>query len=466
MRLLHTSDWHLGQSLHNFDRQYEHQCFLDWLLETIVSEQADALLVAGDIFDNANPSAASQRQLYTFLQQARARAPQLNIVVIAGNHDSPGRLEAPGPLLEAHGTTVIGYPHRDADGAIAMERMLVPLTGKDGQVAAWVLAVPFLRHGDVPRPAAATPTPAPAADADADTGAELQAADDAPAAAASPAAAAAPANPAEPAEPANTAPADDASPPAPQPDPYLAGIAELYRQAIELAAARAAEGQAIVAMGHCHMVDGTMSADSERRIVIGGTEMLPAGIFPAPIAYAALGHLHLAQQVGPHAHIRYCGSPIPLSFAETSYPHQVLRIDFEGARLNAVTPLPIPRAVQLLRIPAKPAPLEEVTAALAALDLPDAPLEQQPLLEVRILLNAPEPGLRSSIEKALEGKPVRLAKIETSSAARASFEEAAISLDQLATLQPDDIFKRLYQQRYGSDAPPEQLAAFAELVQP
>lgn len=416
MRLLHTSDWHLGQSLHNFDRQYEHQRFLDWLLDAIVSEQADALLVAGDVFDNANPSSASQRQLYTFLRQARARAPQLDIVVIAGNHDSPGRLEAPGPLLEVHGTTVIGYPHRDADGAIAIERMLVPLTGKDGAIAAWVLAVPFLRHGDVPRLA-----------------------------------------PAE---------SEGDAAPTPQPDPYLAGIAELYRQASALASARAADGQAIVAMGHCHMVNGTMSADSERRIVIGGTEMLPSGIFPPPIAYAALGHLHLAQQVGPHAHIRYSGSPIPLSFAETDYPHQVLRIDFDGAQVRQITPLPVPRAVQLLRIPQKPAPLEQVKAALAALELPDAPLEQQPLLEVRVQLSAPEPGLRASIEEALQGKPARLAKIDTSNAARASFEAAAVSLDQLAALQPDDIFKRLYQQRYGSDAPPDQLAAFAELVQP
>ncbi len=426
MRLLHTSDWHLGQSLHNFERHYEHQRFLDWLLDTIVSEQADALLVAGDIFDNANPSAASQRQLYTFLQQARARAPQLDIVVIAGNHDSPGRIEAPGPLLEAHGTTVIGYPHRDAEGMIALERMLVPLTNKNGAVAAWVLAVPFLRHGDVPRLAA---SPMPTADAAADAGAETAEA-------------------------------------APQPDPYLAGIAELYRQALDLAAARAGEGQAIVAMGHCHMVNGTMSADSERRIVIGGTEMLPSGIFPPPIAYAALGHLHLAQQVGPHEHIRYCGSPIPLSFAETGYLHQILRVDLDGAKVAAITPLPVPRAVQLLRIPDKPAPLQEAIAALAALNLPDVPLEQQPLLEVRIRLSAPEPGLRAAIEEALQGKPVRLAKIETSSAARASFEEAALSLDQLATLQPDDIFKRLYRQRFGSDAPPEQLAAFAELVQP
>jgi exonuclease SbcD len=428
MRLLHTSDWHLGQSLHNFERHYEHQRFLDWLLDTIVSEQADALLVAGDIFDNANPSSASQRQLYTFLQQARARAPQLDIVVIAGNHDSPGRIEAPGPLLEAHGTTVIGYPHRDADGNIAMERMLVPLTGKDGAVAAWVLAVPFLRHGDVPRIASV---------AEADAGAEAA---------------------------AGTAPNE--APVAPQPDPYLAGIAELYRQVLELASARAADGQAIVAMGHCHMVNGTMSADSERRIVIGGTEMLPSGIFAPPIAYAALGHLHLAQQVGPHEHIRYCGSPIPLSFAETGYQHQVLRVDFDGAQVTSITPLHVPRSVQLLRIPEKPASLDEARAALATLALPEVPLEQQPLLEVRIKLSAPEPGLRAAIEEVLQGKPVRLAKIETTSAARASFEEAALSLDQLATLQPDDIFKRLYRQRFGSEAPPEQLAAFAELVQP
>jgi exonuclease SbcD len=429
MRLLHTSDWHLGQSLHNFDRHYEHQRFLDWLLETIVSEKADALLVAGDIFDNANPSAASLRQLYTFLQQARTRAPQLDIVVIAGNHDSPGRLEAPGPLLEVHGTTVIGYPHRDAEGNIAMERMLVPLTGKDGDVAAWVLAVPFLRHGDVPRLAPTAQAAGDATDSSEEAGLAAET-------------------------------------PAPQPDPYLAGIAELYRQALELAASRAAAGQAIVAMGHCHMVNGTMSADSERRIVIGGTEMLPTGIFPSPIAYAALGHLHLAQQVGPHAHIRYCGSPIPLSFAETGYAHQVLRVDLDGAQVREVTPLHVPRAVQLLRIPDKPAPLEEVLAALTALELPEVPPEQRPLLEVRVRLTAPEPGLRARIEEALQGKPVRLAKIETSSAARADFDQAAVSLDQLASLQPDDIFKRLYQQRFGAEAPAEQLAAFAELVRP
>jgi exonuclease SbcD len=405
MRLLHTSDWHLGQSLHNFERHYEHQRFLDWLLDTLVAEQADALLIAGDVFDNANPSSASQKQLYRFLQQARERVPHLNLIVIAGNHDSPSRLEAPGPLLEAHGTRVVGTVQRDADGDINLEQLVLPLTGRSGAVEAWCLAVPFLRPGDVPRIE--------------DTAA----------------------------------------------DPYLAGIALLYRQALELALARRQDGQAILAMGHCHMVDGQMSNDSERRIVIGGTEMLPAGIFDPAIVYAALGHLHLAQSVGKQQHIRYCGSPIPLSFAEVGYQHQVLRIDIDGAAVREIVPLPVPRAVELLRVPAKPALLPQVLEELAALAVDEAPPERQPFLEVRVLLDAPEPGLRSRIEAALDGKPVRLAKIETSSAARgSSIDDDVMTLDQLEQLKPDDIFRQLYRQRFDNDAPPDQLSAFGELM--
>lgn len=412
MRLLHTSDWHLGQTLHNFDRTYEHQRFLDWLLDTIVAEEADALLIAGDVFDNSNPSAVAQRQLYRFLQQARARAPQLDIVIIAGNHDSPGRLEAPGPLLEAHGTRVVGHVVRDAEGSIDLERFIVPLTGKDGNVKAWCVAIPFLRPGDVPRVA-------------------------------------------------SQAAGDDAF------DAYLAGIRLLYQQAYDLARERAAGGQAILAMGHCHMVGGDSSPDSERRIVIGGTEALPASMFGPDVAYAALGHLHLAQRVGQQDHLRYSGSPLPLSFAEVGYRHQVLRIDLDGPRAAAIEPLHVPRAVELLRVPASPAPVKQAIAELVALDLPDLPRDVWPYLEVRVLLDAPEPGLRAQVEAALEGKPVRLAKIEpTRRVVTTAGAEPALSLDQLAQLQPDDIFRRLWQQRFGEDAPDDQLAAFTELLLP
>ena len=414
MRLLHTSDWHLGQTLHNFDRIYEHGCFLDWLVDTLETERIDVLLIAGDIFDNANPSSVAHRQLYRFLQRARSRVPHLEVVVIAGNHDSPGRLEAPTPLLEAYGTVVVGNVLRNKDGDVDLDRLLVPLHDRDGKVAAWCIAVPFLRPGDVPRMRAAD------GDDQAD-GASL--------------------------------------------DPYLQGTTLLYQQAYALARSRATADQAIIAMGHCHMVDGQSSNDSERRIVIGGSEALPASTFDASIAYAALGHLHLAQKVGGRENVRYSGSPLPLSFSEVGYQHQVLRIDLEGSRASAVTPLFVPRAVALLRVPARPAPLDDALAALEALDLdPDLPPQAWPYLEVRVLLDGPEPGLRARIEAVLEGKPVRLAKIEPTRKQVAVDDTAlALSLDQLAQLQPDDIFRRLWQQKYGDEAPPEQIASFAEL---
>lgn len=408
MRLLHTSDWHLGQTLHNHDRIYEHECFLDWLVDTLAEERIDVLLVAGDIYDNANPSSQAQRQLYRFLQRARARVPHLQVVVIAGNHDSPGRLEAPTPLLEAHGTIVVGNVARDRDGEVDLERLVVPLRGRDGGIGAWCLAVPFLRPGDVPRIARDGQEAAP--------------------------------------------------------DPYLAGATLLYQQAHALARERAGADGAIVAMGHCHMTDGKASQDSERRIVIGGSETMPASMFDPSIAYAALGHLHLAQRVGGREHVRYCGSPLPLSFSEVGYQHQVVRVDLDGAAASAITPILVPRAVELLRVPATPAPLEEALAALAALELdPDLPRQAWPYLEVRVLLDGPEPGLRARIEAAVEGKPVRLAKIEPTRKQTAMSEPDLLSLDQLARLQPDDIFRRLWQQRHGADAPTDQIEAFAEL---
>ncbi len=400
MRFIHTSDWHLGQTLHSFERTFEHQRFLDWLLDILVAEQIDGLLIAGDIFDNANPSAASQKQYYRFLQQAKARVPQLQIIVIAGNHDSAGRLEAAGPLLETMEVAVVGHIRRKEDGQIDLDPLVLPMKNRAGEIAAWVLAIPFLRPGDVPR-----------VETDGDA--------------------------------------------------YLAGIAELYRQAFEYATARRKPGQAIIAMGHCHMVGGEASSESERRIVIGGAEALSASIFDPAIAYAALGHLHLAQRVGKQEHLRYCGSPLPMSFAEIDYRHQVLCVELSGVSVARITEIAVPRAVELLRIPKQPEPVDAVLAQLAALDLPDSG-DVYPYLEVRVRLDSPEPGLRSRIELALEGKPVRLAKIET----RMSAGEivAAMSLDDLNKLQPEDIFKRLYQSRFGTDAPVSHLAAFAELL--
>lgn len=149
MKILHTADWHLGQTFFEYDRREEHEQFLEWLRMQLKELQVNVLLVAGDVFDSPNPSAASQRMFYAFLHRATLENPGLQVVVIAGNHDSAARLEAPNPLLEEMRVCVRGIVRRDETGEIDFRHLIVPLYEK-GEMAAWCLAVPYLRQGDYP----------------------------------------------------------------------------------------------------------------------------------------------------------------------------------------------------------------------------------------------------------------------------------------------------------------------------
>jgi exonuclease SbcD len=324
------------------------------------------------------------------------------VVIIAGNHDSPTRLEVPTPFLSAFDMVVVGQVTR-VDGQIDLERLLVPLRNQSGVTEAWCLAVPFLRPADVPR---------------------LEEAEDA----------------------------------------YLDGIAALYSQLTDLAQAKRTDGQALLALGHLHMVGAQISEESERKLVMGSVEALSASIFAPDIAYVALGHLHLAQKVG-HNHIRYCGTPLPMSFSEIHYPHQVLVLELAQSQLVSVQPLLIPRFVELQRLPAKPAPLEEVLAGLQQQQWPELPDDQQAYLQVRVLLDQPEPSLRSKIEQALDGKAVRLVKIESTYQRQADDQATPdLALADVNKLQPEDVFLRLYQQKYGNAPSTALLSAFRDLL--
>jgi exonuclease SbcD len=149
MKLIHTADWHIGQSFFDYDRKKEHLHFFQWLRKEVQEKKIDVLLIAGDVFDGPNPSAESQRMLYRFLREVTADQPGLQIVIIAGNHDSGARLEAPNPLLEEMNICIRGAVQRNPDGEIDYQRLIIPLM-KDGKTAAWCLAVPYLRQGDYP----------------------------------------------------------------------------------------------------------------------------------------------------------------------------------------------------------------------------------------------------------------------------------------------------------------------------
>lgn len=406
LRLFHTADWHLGHHLHGVSRQLEHQQFLDWLLDEMHNKQADALIVAGDIFDSANPSSAAQSQLYEFLVKARTRLPNLDIILVGGNHDSASRLDAPSPILNALGVTVVGGLSRGDQGNIDWERLLVPLTNAAGEIKAWCGAMPFLRNADLP-----------------------------------------------------TTEQDS--------DPLISGMKNLYAELFAMLQQKAGNAESLILTGHCYMVNGAVSELSERKILGGNQHALPVELFPDGIAYVALGHLHLAQKVGANEHIRYSGSPIPLSFDESDYPHQVVQVDIRAGRPVETAAVKIPRSVQLLRIPNGKdfAVLSEVIGQLEKLTLDDLPVEQRPLLELRIRLEKPEPGLRQQIEEVIAKLPVRLLKISTAySGSEKSLADLKIE-ERLEELQPLDVFQRCYQNKYDRDAPEAMNALFNELVE-
>lgn len=398
MRLIHTADWHLGQTFHGQERHSEHQAFLTWLLDTLDSRCPDALLIAGDVFDVVNPSLRAQELLYDFIVTAHERLPRLEIVMIAGNHDSGSRIELPAPLMQRLHTHARGRVSWRDDGQLDAERLLIPLHDANGEVGAWCLALPFLRPAEV-------------------TGGGIEG--------------------------------------------YIEGIARVHRELIDAARTKRRPGQALVAMSHAHLRGATVSENSERPIVIGGEESLPASLFPEDIAYVALGHLHRPQQVG-EARIRYSGTPLPMDFSESNYPHQVVEVTLDGERLTGIESLPIPRAVELRRV--GPLPLDDALRELEALN-EDATLarERWPWLEVRVDLDAPCPDLRARIETALDDKPLRLLRIHSRfpDAQRANGERR-VTLDSLG---PRALFERAWRERYGGAPTAATLTDFDHLLQ-
>lgn len=422
MRLLHTSDWHLGHTLHDVPRDHEHARFLAWLGDTLEQEEVDALVVAGDVFDTANPPASAQARWYGFLADIRQRMPALDVVVIGGNHDSAARLDAPTPLLQAMRIHVIGaIQRRPGPGSrLDLERLLVPLTDRSGDVAAVMAAVPFLRPSDLPRPPAGA--------------------------------------------------GDDPGAPSREPlrDPLIWGVRQIYAEVLAAARARLAPGQALLAAGHCYMVGTDLSRLSERRILGGNQHALPVSIFPDDVAYVALGHLHKAQRVGGRDGVRYAGSPLPLALNEAGYRHQVCLVDLDGPALAGVRSVPVPRAVDVLRVPRRgTASKEDVLAALAALEDWDgiSSSDTRPFLEVCVALSRPEPRLRHEVEQALQNKRPRLVKLSVEYTGDGAPLAEALPARELRELDPMEVFQQRYLRDHGAPPPGDLREAFDGLLE-
>lgn len=385
VRFFHTSDWHLGQFFYNHSRQYEHEQFLAWLLTQIKEKQPHALLIAGDIFDVINPSSHAQKQLYQFLADAHDIAPQMQTLMIAGNHDSGYRIEQVEPLLAKYNAKTVGVIRWNEDKSLDLDRLILPIYDEQKNIVAWCVALPFLRSAEI-------------------TGFNE-----------------------------HTTNSQNA-------------IAYLHQQLIAEAKRRKTDDQALILMSHAHMQGGETS-DSERPIIIGNEEALSTSLFDDAIDYVALGHLHKPQKV-QHPHIRYSGSPIPLSFSEINYKHQVVDVTIDKSKEEnhfEFEAIAIPRSIQLHKIKGA---LNEVMQKLKSLphDIIEN-IDQREYVDIEYqTATPPQPNLRQQFEDALPKDRYRLVRISRQYLNHENSIESEHSI-QLEPPTPEKLFQQIWQKK-------------------
>ncbi|MDQ6992379.1 MAG: exonuclease SbcCD subunit D C-terminal domain-containing protein [Mariprofundus sp.] len=272
LKVLHTSDWHIGRTLYGRKRYEEFDAFLNWLFDTIMQQGVDLLLVAGDIFDTSTPSNRAQALYYRFLCRV-ATSSCRHVVVIAGNHDSPSFLNAPKELLKSLDVHVVG------DMSIGIDEELLLLTDQHGEPDCLVCATPYLRDRDIRM---------------VEAGESI----------------------------------DDKE------RKIIEGIQQHYVQVVALAEQKRSDlalDIPLIVMGHLFTAGGqTIDGDGVRELYVGSLAHVTGSIFPENLDYLALGHLHVPQKVGGSEVMRYSGSPIAMGFGEAKQTKSVCLVEFTG----------------------------------------------------------------------------------------------------------------------------------------
>ena len=403
MKLLHTSDWHLGRLLYNQKRDDEFASFLNWLLQVIQSEQIEVLLVAGDVFDTTTPSVRAQELYYGFLAKACSTT-HCQIVVVAGNHDSPNFLEAPRGLLHALNVHVVGQCAAQIQDEVLLLRNIESGALKFGEPLVIVCAVPFLRDKEVR---------------------VLQ---------------------------------ENSSLEEREQD-LVAGIAKHYKQVCEAAKAMQAELKEstgcyvpIVATGHLFTQGGTTSeGDGVRQMYVGNLAHVSGSIFSSCLDYVALGHLHVPQTVGQNEYVRYCGSPIPMGFGEAAQKKYVNIVTLSNEE-KKVTQLEVPVFRKLQQVKGDKLEILQILEQLRMLGEPvwvEIQYTGQPTLE----------NLNEIFLAAAKGSEVLILRIIAHRGITRGLQ-SGFKGEELKDLTPEDVFQRCLAT---NECPPNETPETAEM---
>jgi exonuclease SbcD len=348
MKILHTSDWHIGRSLYGRNRTEEFEAFLVWLAETIEQMRVDALVVAGDVFDTSTPSHRAQALYYGFLCRVAASSCR-HVVVVGGNHDSPSFLNAPKAILRALNVHVVG------SAAEHPEDEVVVLDQPGGAPELIVCAVPYLRDRDI--------RIAQAGETMEDKERKL-----------------------------------------------IEGIRRHYAHVIQLAKTRRQDLGVqipVVVMGHLFTAGGqTVEGDGVRELYVGSLAHVSAGIFPDDIDYLALGHLHVPQKINQSEVMRYSGSPLPMGFGEAAQTKSVCLVEFADDNTEASVQLvTVPVFQRLERVRGT---WEEILARIQALST----TQSKAWLEVVYDGEAVMGDFRERLDDAVDGTEMEILRVK------------------------------------------------------
>lgn len=402
MRILHTADWHLGRTLEGRSRQEEHEAFVDELCAMVREERIDLVLIAGDVFDTGNPSAAAE-ELYCDALARLGENGRRAVVVIAGNHDSPDRLTAVQALAQRHGATMFGYPYDDPG-------VYTPGPDRVQRVAAgpgWAeLTVPGVDHSAV---VLALPYPSESRlrKLIADTLGEEE---------------------------------------------LQRSYSDQVKGWLGAAAGRFRPDAVRLVTSHLYMAGGVESDVVERPIQMGGAYTVHPGAVPENAQYVALGHLHRPQEIhGTAAVTRYSGSPISFSFNETGYVKGVTVVEVEPRDpAPRVRHVPISAGRPLVRWVAEDG-LAQVERWVAE--------GKDPTAWISLEVHTEHP---LTLEQVHRLRAMRPEFVHIRAVLPAEAEAAATAEPQ--RLGVDEQFVRFYSQVRGGPPAPELVRLFLELV--
>lgn len=407
MKIVHTSDWHIGQTLYQFSRDEEHKYFFNQLKDILLEEKPDALVVSGDIFHSATPTVISQRLYYHALVELSRLYDDLQIIVVAGNHDSPSRLEAPQELWAAFNVTVVGcldFYRNDEEKELPYDasKIQIPIK-RNGEIVGWVLAVPFINAGNYP---------------------SLK-----------------------------------------EYDSYSNRVFSFYNNLKNNLKFNSQydENHSIVATGHFMISDAVLKNKDK---IVGGIEAVDSSEISSlsEIDYWAFGHVHHPQNIGKDEKMRYSGSPFPMTFNE-DYTHSVTVVNIENHNVD-VKIKELDTLIPIIDFPFKPKSYDDALSFDEVMSMIDKVIDKEQYIRLHVKSETPISDVQNArILDLFKDKKAKFCGVQLYMPKLESSENESVvmTLDDFKCISPYDLGCSVFKKKYDVEMPNEMKAMFKEV---